>query len=66
MKRPEIKSIGDRNFLYLGIACIAFGILVYLLSVMFDFPGIIAFKGGLATGVFICIIYFGGRLISKR
>lgn len=65
MKRPEIKSFDDPNFLKLGFAFAGLGVIVFLVSYVFDFPGIIALRGGGGLGLFILITYLIARYRKK-
>ncbi len=66
MKKLSIKSFDDPNFLKLGLFCLGVGFLVFLASYLFNFPGIIALRGGGGLGLLICITYFLARLLKKR
>ena len=49
-KLMYISSFSDKNFLMLGMVCIGIGLMVFALSFVFDFAGIIALRGGLGLG----------------
>ncbi len=66
MKKLKIKSFDDPNFLKLGLYCIGAGLLVFLASYLFQFPGIIALRGGGGLGLIICASYFIARRLKKR
>ena len=66
MKRLKIKSFDAPNFLKLGLYCIGAGILVFLASYIFEFPGIIALRGGGGLGLIICTTYYFARRLKKR
>ena len=65
MKKLTIKSFDDPNFLKLGLFCIGAGFLVFLASYLFEFPGIIALRGGGGLGLIICTTYLIARLLKK-
>ena len=64
-KLMSIRSYGDRNFLMLGLICIGVGLFVFALSSVFDFPGIIALRGGLGLGIIICVTHFIARMLKR-
>ncbi len=61
----SITSFSDTNFLKLGIFCIALGIFVYALSLMFRFSPLIALRGGLGLGLIICATYALAKFFKK-
>lgn len=66
MKKLTIKSFDDPNFLKLGLFCLAAGLLVFLASYFFEFPGIIALRAGGGLGLIICITYLVACRLKKR
>ncbi len=70
MKKLKISSFDDPNFLKLGLICIGLGVIVFIASYIFNFPGIIALRGGGGLGAIIVITYFiakgkGGKGASR-
>ena len=61
----KIESFDDPNFLKLGLICIGAGVLVFILSYIFNFPGVIALRGGGGVGILICVAHFLARWFKK-
>jgi uncharacterized membrane protein len=66
LKKPQIKSFDDPNFLKLGLVLIAFGLIFYAASFLFNFAGIIALRAGGGLGVIIIVTYFMARLFKNK
>jgi len=62
MKKIKIESFSDPNFLKLGIICILIAIVIFILSYLFHFPGIIALRGGGGLGVIIIITHYISKI----
>jgi hypothetical protein len=65
VKKLKIKSFDDPNFLKLGLWFIGVGLILFLGSYIFEFPGIIALRGGCGLGLIIIAIYFIARCLKK-
>lgn len=61
MRRPEIRSFADVSALYLGLALLGLGFFTGGLALVFQFPLLIAFKGGVVTGLILCVCHFVAR-----
>jgi hypothetical protein len=60
MKRPEIKSVKDKIFLYLGLFFIVVGAITFIASLIYGFSPIVSGKP-FGLGLVICLFY----LIAK-
>jgi len=66
LKRPQIKSFDDPNFLKLGIVLIAISMVFYAASFIFHFAGIIALRAGGGLGLIIIVTYFLTKIFKKK
>lgn len=62
----KISSFSDPNFLKLGLILTIAGVIVAIGGFLFDYPWWIGFRGGLALGPLVIIVYFVIRLKNHK
>lgn len=62
----KIDSFSDKNFLKLGLFCIAAGILLSVILFVANAPWWIGFRGGLGLGLCIILAHYTAIFFNKR
>lgn len=66
MRKNEIKSLEDPNFLKLGLLLILFAFFVLIASLIFDFKSIIAIRAGGGLGILIIFSHYVVKFVKTK